>query len=193
MLYHSVRLVNDLMGHCTKMFKGRARYDRVSIESVRARKRAGVGGYVGFGEIHALAAIIWPSKTEKPREKLTIVRYFEEVSVVQDWIKENIHFERTHSFYQDLQDKYVLNFDRINPRLFPLLTDGNTRLGRPYLMYQPDKMCSTGSFGILDLETLWKPEHLLHDRELMDDSESITPNFYVQNTYTYFSNVSLKS
>ena len=60
-------------------------------------------------------------------------------------------------------------------------------------MWQPNEMFGSDPYGILSIDTLFKPEHILQDRQLLDDKECEYPCFYVQNTITYFSNLTLTS
>ena len=198
-VFKSVRLINDLFARCNSSFKGEAKYDRVSIEAVKRYKRAGTGGEIWFGEIHCLVEIIYPKNVHRPREKVVVVRYIEEVARVRDWVRE----KRPHAsaemkkYFSDLEIKYKKNFDRLNV-IKPngqknKLTDGTLSLGRPYLMWQPDEMHGTNPYAVLSIDTLFKPEHLIQDRQLRDDKDCAHPCFYVQNTITYFSNLTLTS
>ena len=198
-IFTSVRLINDLFARCSPNFKGKPRYDRVSIESAQRYKRAGLGGEIWFGEIHCLVKIIWPRDFHKVNESLVVVRYIEEVARVRDWVRaKRPHLSFVENFFfNELEIKYKKKFDRINI-MKPngkrtKLTDGKLRLGRPYLMWQPNEMFGSDPYGILSIDTLFKPEHILQDRQLLDDKECEYPCFYVQNTITYFSNLTLTS
>ena len=181
-IYGSCRLKNDLIIHCTPSFRSESRFDRVSI--VTEYKE---GDLEWFGEVRCLALLIYDN--EEQNEKVAVIKWFEDVATVANIL---LRGDRSTATSKELLTFHLPVINRIDPNVpfQSTLTDGFHRLGRRYLTWLP-RCEDCIPFSVYPITDVVKPEHLLVDRKLLcENNDPKAHGWYVQNTYTYFSNVS---
>ena len=190
-VYSCCRLKADLFGRCTGSFRGVPRFDRISVKGKRSSGRR---GEPYFSELMCLCSLLWPNKEI---ENVAVVHWFEDVSTIRDWVDEE-HSRTDGDLARDdvleLETTHRPLFDRLDVNVIgqKKLTDGHHRLNRRYVTWQVD-IEAVQCYDVINIDRLYKPEHLIRDRKLMDDEglQSV-PAWYVQDTRTYYTNLPKK-
>ena len=183
-----VRLKGDLFGRCTPSFRGEPRFDRISVENEGLRTRA-LKGEPYYGELRCLCALVWPGK---PIQNVAVVRWFEDVCDIKDWVYEE-NEENVPAETVALRARLGPLFDQLDNTIpgNASITDGRYRLGRRYVCWQV-RLETTTPYSVININKLYKPEHLIRDRKLLGENLLGEPAWYVQNAITYYSNLPQK-
>ena len=181
LVYSSCRLKAELFGRASASFRGKPRFDHVSIQGKRTGTRRGEPYYA---ELQCLCEIFW--RPPIPVEKVVVIRWFEDVSEIKEWIFR----DKAYPDIQALGESHGPLFDQIDYNIIgnEFATDGHHRLGRRYVTWKP-RVIGSQPYAIIPLNRLYKPEHLVRDRKLIDVNYNNLPAWLVQNTKTYYTNL----
>lgn len=181
LIYGSCRLQAELFGRATGSFRKKVRFDRVSVQRITSGKKKGEPYYA---ELHCLCAIYW--RAPRAIENVAVVRWFEDVSEIKEWVFD----DKAREDAKALAESHGPLFDQLDYSIpgNGFATDGHLRLGRRYVTYRP-RIRGSQPYSIIPISRLYKPEHLLRDRKLIDADKNNLPAWLVQNTKTYYTNL----
>ena len=193
-VYSSCRLRAGLFARSTPCFRKEPRYDYVSLTQSTFNTPNEIT------ELGCLCAIYHPHVIQPTN--VAVVLHYDDVRSLQNVVvaKTNSTNVSQITVGNSLNVKYASVFDRIQRVHRPLegapyfdpLTDGRLRLGRRYVTERPRDLGSQHmAFSIIPINRIFKPEHILRDLKLHDNKKVEVQAYYVQNTRTYYSNLSL--
>ena len=188
MVYSSCRLRAGLFARSTHSFRGQARHDYVSLTEDVPKKANQIV------ELGCLCALYYPNVVMPTN--VAVVLHYDDVRTLKNYADSTPDAVLAHK----INTIYSPVFERIQclqslpvgePFLNPL-TDGRLLLGRRYITERPRNLgVGNPSFSVLPVQRLFKPEHILRDLKLYDNKDIVVKAYYVQNTRTYYSNLSL--